>query len=406
MVSDATHKLTQKLRFTFSRLNVKSGCMVDRPLWRKRLEEAWKLAPVVWLTGVRRVGKTVLAHSLPDVEFLNCDLPSIAERLRDPESFFRSVKTPMVVLDEVHQLSDPSRVLKIAADGFPKLKVLATGSSTLAATQKFRDSLTGRKRTVELVPVLAEELPAFGIKDVRDRLLRGGLPPAMLATEPQHEFYSEWMDSYFARDVQELFRLEKRTAFLKLLELVLRQSGGLLEISSLAKHSGVSRPTVMNWLEIFHITHVVHLLRPYAEGGRREILAQPKLYGFDTGFVCHVHGWDGLRPEDCGLLWEHLVLDTLLSIPVPKLCFWRDKQKREVDFVIPRGRTAVDTIECKWNADAFAVHGLTAFRESYPHGKNFVISPQITARYRRKMGKLEVEFLPIQEIRASPLSAK
>jgi predicted AAA+ superfamily ATPase len=375
--------------------------MVERPLWLKRLEAAWKQAPVVWLTGVRRVGKTVLAQSLPDVEFLNCDLPSTVERLRDPESFFRSVKSPMVVLDEVHQLADPSRVLKIAADGFPKLKVLATGSSTLAATQKFRDSLTGRKRTVELVPVLAEELPAFGVKDLRDRLLRGGLPPALLATERRQEFYSEWMDSYFARDVQELFRLEKRTAFLKLLELVLRQSGGLLEFSSLAKHSGVSRPTVMNWLEIFQITHVVHLLRPYAEGGRREILAQPKLYGFDTGFVCHARGWDNLRPEDCGLLWEHLVLDTLLSIPVPQVCFWRDKQKREIDFVIPRGRSAVDAIECKWNADAFAAHGLTAFRESYPHGKNFVISPQVAARYKRTMDEFEVEFLPLRELRTA-----
>jgi hypothetical protein len=374
--------------------------MIERPLWRKRLELAWKQAPVVWLTGVRRVGKTVLAQSLPDTEFLNCDLPSTAERLRDPEGFFRAVKTKCVVLDEVHQLPDPSRVLKIAADAFPKLKVLATGSSTLAATQKFRDSLTGRKRTVELVPVLAEELPAFGVTEIRDRLLRGGLPDVLLAEERQPDFYGEWMDSYFARDVQELFRLEKRGAFLKLLELVLRQSGGLLEISSLAKHSGVSRPTVMNWLEVFQITHTAHLLRPYAEGGRREILAQPKLYGFDTGFVCHARGWDALRAEDCGLLWEHLVLDTLLSIPVAQACFWRDKQQREVDFVIPRGRGVVDAIECKWNADNFEVRGLAAFRENYSEGKNFVVSPQTTARYQQKLGDLVLEFLPITELRA------
>jgi len=51
-----------------------------------------------------------------------------------------------LILDEIHQLSDPSRVLKIAADEFPKLRVLATGSSTLAASKKFRDTLTGRKR--------------------------------------------------------------------------------------------------------------------------------------------------------------------------------------------------------------------------------------------------------------------
>ena len=142
--------------------------MTERPIWRERLAAAWKQVPIVWLTGPRRAGKTVLAQSLPDAEFLNCDLPSVAERLRDPEAFYHSVKKRIVVLDEVHQLPDPSRLLKIGADDFPRLKILATGSSTLAATQKFRDSLTGRKRVVELVPVLHEELPAFGVTDLRE----------------------------------------------------------------------------------------------------------------------------------------------------------------------------------------------------------------------------------------------
>ena len=96
-----------------------------------------------------------MAQSLPDAEWLNCNLPGVAERLREPESFFRSVRKPLVVFDVVHQLPDPSRLLKIGADEFPKLKILATGSSTLAATQKFRDSLTGRKRVVKIGAGLA-----------------------------------------------------------------------------------------------------------------------------------------------------------------------------------------------------------------------------------------------------------
>jgi hypothetical protein len=207
------------------------------------------------------------------------------------------------------------------------------------------------------------------------------------------------MDSYFARDVQELFHLEKRAGFLKLLELVFRQSVGMLDATSLAKHAGVSRPTVANWLEIFQVTHVAHMLRPFAGGGRRELLAQPKMYGFDTGFVCHARGWDSLRAEDCGLLWEHLVLETLLSLPVPKLYFWRDKQQREVDFVLPRGREVVDAIECKWNVDAFETRGFAAFRENYRKGRNLVVSPQVTTPYRQRRGNLLVEFLPIHGLR-------
>jgi len=373
--------------------------MIARPVWSERLAAAWKQAPIVWLTGPRRVGKTVLAQGLPDTEFLNCDLPSVAERLRDPESFFRSVKQPFVVFDEVHQLPDPSRLLKIGADGFPKLKILATGSSTLAATQKFRDSLTGRKRVVRFVPVLHEELTAFGIADERERLLRGGLPPALLAAERNPEFYSEWLDSYFARDVQELFRLEKRAGFLRVLELLLLQSGGLLDVAKLASGSQISRPTVMNWLEVYQITHAAHLVRPFSAGGRREIVAQPKVFGFDTGFVCHARGWDYLRPQDCGVLWEHLVLDALIAAGLPKVQFWRDKQQREVDFVVPRSRGVVDAVECKWKPEAFETRGLGAFRQHYPEGKNYIVSPLTGPAYERVQDGLNVVFLSPGELR-------
>ncbi len=373
--------------------------MIERPFWLCRLNDAWEQAPIVWLTGPRRIGKTVLARSLPDSEFLNCDLPSVAERLSDPESFYRSVGKPVVVFDEVHQLPDPSRVLKIGADGFPKLRILATGSSTLAATQKFRDSLTGRKRVVEIVPVLHEELPAFGVTDLRDRLLRGGLPPALLAQRHEPEFYAEWVDSYFARDVQELFRLEKRSGFLRVLEILMRQSGGMLDVTKLAAESQISRPTVTNWLEVYQITHVIHLVRPFSAGGRREITAQPKVFGFDTGMVCHTRGWDQLRAEDCGVLWEHLVLDAMIAAALPAIYFWRDKQQREVDFVAPRGRDSVDAIECKWRPAAFETRGLKGFREQYPKGNNYVVSPLNSPAYEKIMDGLKVTFASPTELR-------
>ena len=109
---------------------------------------------------------------------MDCDLPSVGRRLSDPEPFFDSLKQgSSVIFDEIHRLEDPSRLLKIAADVYPHLRVLATGSSTLAATRKFRDSLTDRKQTIYLPPVLWSEcVDTFEIKDLDRRLLHGGLP--------------------------------------------------------------------------------------------------------------------------------------------------------------------------------------------------------------------------------------
>jgi len=366
--------------------------MIARPFWIERIEAAWKEAPIAWLSGVRRVGKTTLAQSLSEERtlYVNCDLPTAEDMVRDPALFYRNCPKPVIVFDEIHQLRDPSRVLKIGADLFPQLKILATGSSTLAASKKFRDTLTGRKRQIHLTPVLAGELEAFGVR-LPQRLLHGGLPPALLAEAKQPSFYREWMDSFFARDIQRLFAFRDMNRFNALLEYLLRQSGGQLEVTRTAAALGITRPTVESHLQALEITHAITLLRPFHGGGQKELVKQPKVYGFDTGFVSFARGWAPLRPDDCGSLWEHLVLEHLQAHwPHTPVQYWRDKAGNEVDFVLPRGREAVDVIECKWNPDAFDARALTVFRSYYAKGENYLVTPLEAPAYRKRFAKLEV----------------
>ena len=366
--------------------------MIERPFWRRRLEQAWRDAPIAWLCGARRAGKTTLAETLGPgrAQYVNCDLPTAEDMVRDPQVFFRSVARPVVVFDEIHQLRDPARVLKIGADAFPKLKVLATGSSTLAASKKFRDTLTGRKRTVHLLPVLWEELQAFGVT-LQDRLFRGGLPPAVLADVKTPAFYREWMDSFFARDIQRLFGFRDIDRFNAFFEYVLRQSGGQFEVTSAARDLGIARPTVESHLRALEITHATCIVRPFHGGGQHELAKQPKVYGFDTGMVSFARGWDPLRREDFGVLWEHVVLEHLQAhFPDTPVRYWRDKSQRELDFVLAHRRNAVDVIECKWDPAAFDVAPLRVFRGYYPNGRNFLVTPSGDPAYVRQFGPLEV----------------
>lgn len=366
--------------------------MIPRPFWSGRIEDAWRDAPIAWLSGVRRSGKTTLAKSFdPErVLYLNCDLPTTADGLRDPQLFFRSCTQPIVVLDEIHQLRDPSTVLKIAADEFPQLRLLATGSSTLAASRKFRDTLTGRKRMVHLLPVLWEELPAFAVTLER-RLFHGGLPAALLAADKRPGFYREWLDSFFARDIQRLFGFRDIDRFNAVFEYLLRQSGGQCEVTSVARALGIARQTVESHLRALEITHAVAVIHPFHGGGQGELVRQSRVYGFDTGFVSYVRGWDPLRPEDLGSLWEHLVLEQLLArFPDIAIRYWRDRKGHEVDFVLARRREEVDAIECKWSPDAFDAAGLRAFRSHYPHGRNFLVTPSGDPAYMKAFGSLQV----------------
>ena len=127
---------------------------------------------------MRRVGKTTLARSLPDAEYYDCELPRIRRIMEeDPEGFLREQTCRHLIFDEIHRIENPSELLKISADHFPHLCILATGSSTLGASARFRDTLAGRKRHLHLPPVLFSELDDFNAGPLKTRLLHGGLPP-------------------------------------------------------------------------------------------------------------------------------------------------------------------------------------------------------------------------------------
>jgi predicted AAA+ superfamily ATPase len=80
-------------------------------------------------------------------------------------------------------------------------------------------------------------------------------------------FFSECIDSFYARDIQELFGIRNRQGFLSLFRLLLRQSGGQLDYSQPANLSGLSRPAVKAHIEVMQISHAVFLLRPFHGAG-------------------------------------------------------------------------------------------------------------------------------------------
>jgi predicted AAA+ superfamily ATPase len=233
-------------------------------------------------------------------------------------------------------------------------------------------------------------LEAFGVT-LEKRLYHGGLPPALLAGRKEPGFYREWLDSFFARDIQRLFGFRDINRFNALFEYVLRQSGGQLETSRTATALGISRATVDSHLQALEITQALTLVRPFHGGGQGEIVRQPKAYAFDTGFVSFAHGWDPLRASDRGVLWEHLALEAMQAQwPDESVRYWRDKAGREVDFVRPRARDAVDAYECKWDAGAFDPTALKVFREAYPKGDNYLLSPLTGRAYAKKVAGMQI----------------
>ncbi len=373
--------------------------MVIREFWRRRLLQLWEHRSILWLRGVRRTGKTWLSQSIEGVEYFDCELPRVRRAMEDPEAFLNGLRGKRIVLDEIHRLAQPSELLKIAADHFPDVAVLATGSSTLGASQRFRDTLAGRKSELWLTPMVEADLVDFERPGLPHRLLRGGLPAFFLSPELPERDFQEWMDAHWAKDILELFRLARRASFQRFVELLMAQSGGIFEATRFAAPCEVSRTTITNYLSVLEATSVALVVRPFSSRRATEIVAAPKVYGFDTGFVCAHRGWTSLRPDDLGRLWEHYVLNELTAhLQSADLRYWRDKQGHEVDFVrVRRGQEPL-AIECKWSARDFDPANFLVFARAYPGAELCVVTTDAEPEFLQHHHGSAIRFLSLKRL--------
>lgn len=373
--------------------------MVHRNWWLTKIESAWEKHSVIWLSGVRRVGKTYLCKSISDAEYFDCELPRVRKLMEDPQAFLSDHKGKRIVLDEIHRLENPSEILKIAADHYPDTKIIATGSSTLGASAKFKDTLAGRKSEIWLTPIIEEDMKDFGNTDKTHRFLFGGLPPFFLSKTLPEKDFQEWMDAYWTKDIQELFRLEKRYSFLKFIELLFSQSGGIFEATRFARSCEVTRTTISNYLSVLEATYLVTVIRPFSSYKPTEIVSAPKVYAFDTGFICFFSVWQELRREDKGYLLEHFVLNEIVAnLQTRKVYYWRDKRGHEVDFILTDRDKYLTTIECKWSTNDFDPSNIISFRRQYPFGENYVVANDVDIPFSKNYKEISIKYISINTL--------
>jgi uncharacterized protein len=192
----------------------------------------------------------------------------------------------------------------------------------------------------------------------------------------------------------------------KFAELVLANSGGMFEVSKFTVPCEVSRPTINSYLTILEETFVVNIIRPYSTHKPTEIVMAPKVYGFDTGFVCYAKGRSELRSEDFGFMWEHCILNEINGhLQTRAINYWRDKRNHEIDFVLSnRVGNNLTAIECKFNINidnlvpASIGKNFEAFRALYPAGQNLVVANNINQSFERKYKDLLITFVNAKDL--------
>jgi predicted AAA+ superfamily ATPase len=327
---------------------------------------------MVFVAGPRQVGKTTLARSLRGAEsgYLNWDVSEDRERILRGELPPANLR----VFDEIHKYRRWRGFLKGLFDGRSRgQRILVTGSARLDLYRHGGDSLQGRYHLLRLHPLSYREVGAASAADLRRLLDLGGFPePFFGGSEVEARRWSrEYRTRLVREDVADLERVEDLTALemlaMRLPELV----GSPLSINALREDLEVSHKSVANWIGILERMYAVFRLSPLAGPRIRAVKKARKHYQFDWSIVPD----EALRFENlvaCHLLkWVHFEQDT--KGRDLDLCYFRDVDGREVDFVVVEGRRPVLLVEAKW-ADAAVEPALRYLRAKFPSADAWQLS--------------------------------
>lgn len=326
----------------------------------------------VLVVGARQTGKTtLLQNAFPTLTYLTMDDPAVMTLARNEPSGFFTIWQPPVVLDEIQYAPDLFVQMKLHID-----RHKGRGMSFLSGSQQFHmmqhitESMAGRVGIVQLhglslreeygsthrgpfvpYPEAAQNVAApmepLGYDALWARIHRGSMPA--LAVEPDADwqsFFAAYVRTYLQRDVADLSQVGDSGQFFRFMTACAAMTGQILNMSSLARDTGVSQPTAQRWLGLLQASNIVYLLQPYHNNLLKRLVKRPKLYFLDTGLAAYLTGWSTplvlARGAMAGAFFESFVLAEILKsyanagIADPHLYYFRDKEQIEIDLLIEK----------------------------------------------------------------------
>lgn len=324
------------------------------------------------LSGPRQVGKTTLAKRWLEPQkgaYLNWDVPVDRQRILAPR-FPEGIETAALVLDEIHKHPRWKALLKGLWDGYGRsMRVVVTGSARLDYYQRGGDSLFGRFEALRLHPFSIAEISGHhatsapsdwlsvagkGSQEQWKRLeAMSGFPEPF--TRQDSAFYKRWSTRrrslLLTQDLKDLSAIQLVALVEQLYLLLPERVGSPLSINSLREELAVAHPTVSGWLEALERLYLVYRIAPWSRKISRAIRKERKLYFWDWRAV------DRTEARFENMVASHLLKAVHFWNDIGagdfSLCYVRNKEQQEIDFLISDSRKPIVLIECKLGETRF-----------------------------------------------------
>ena len=327
---------------------------------------------MVFVAGPRQVGKTWLSKEIMRgykyPTYLSYDFEKDRELIL---SMNWSDRTDLLIFDELHKMPEWKSYLKGLYDTIKvrqakPVHILVTGSAGLD-TYKFKgDSLAGRFFIHHLLPISPKEAKEDNQDyDIHKLLEAGGFPEPYLSETDDD--ISKWRKLYIEGilryDIFSLETISDLNSFRLVFQMLQSRVGSPLSYNSIAEDVGISSHTVKRYVDILEALYVVFRIIPYSRNIPRSLKKEPKIYFYESGLVSD----DGARIENFVAvnLMKQIVYTNDMKGDSKRLCYIRNKEKKEVDFcIIDRDNNLEQLIEVK-TSDYNVDKNLAYFVEKY-----------------------------------------
>ena len=370
------------------------------------------LRRTVVLTGTRRVGKTTIQYQMIDsllksgvqpqkIVFISMDHPMLKlAGINDIlECYHESIYPEQDVyyfFDEVQYAQDWDKWLKTIYDMQPDTRVVATGSASPALMKGNQESGAGRWTVIqvptmsfyeycELLDLDRPQLPQslkvtqmlhmtrpeqagimLQLSKVQNHFIRylqvGGFPELALADNDllaQQIMREDVVDKVLKRDLPSLYKIRNATELERIFLYLCNVSSEIVSIEAIAKElSGVSRPTVENYIQYLESANLIYQSWPVDMAGKKPLKASPKIYIADAAIRNAVLMDESLLTDatEMGKIVETAVYKHVAAFYYQNstsVGYYRGGRKgKEIDIVVDKPKAYNILIEVKYREDA------------------------------------------------------
>jgi predicted AAA+ superfamily ATPase len=356
---------------------------INRIIYKELANEIGK-SFISILIGPRQVGNTFLMHQL-EKECRQRGIKTRFHNLEDPddlrlfsgdeEQLIRQLKNmdaEVLFIDEFHYLKNATRIFKVLYDSKMKVKIFASGSSSMEMHRHLKESLTGQFRLSIIHPLFGKELRQLPDYSFEEFLRFGGLPGLIHEQNAADKMalLKNVLQTYLLKDIKALIKEENIRSFNNLLYSLAQNQGQVVSVAALARDAGLSEPAIKHHLELMAQTYVCFPIDSYSRNLANELKKVKKYYLYDTGIRnCILNDYSALnkRPDKGAIIESFVALAVIKQLKANmEVKFWRTRQGDEVDFILLKNRIPVP-VEVKYQIPAPVVpDGMRKFLQKYP----------------------------------------